>query len=106
MISRKDTLKLIKSKVEGRANSSIKIARPLEVKFKEGVFKHFETRRVKSLQKQGNSVFWIDEAYNMRNINILDTKDLHIIMWGLTTEKEKRDIAMAHLLETKDYLTK
>jgi hypothetical protein len=47
---------------------------------------------------------WIDDAYAMRNINILDTKDLHKIMWQLINDKEKMEIALEHLVSTKTYL--
>jgi hypothetical protein len=47
---------------------------------------------------------WIDDAYAMRNINVLDTKDLHKIMWQNLSDKEKREIALEHLLESKAYL--
>lgn len=105
MINRTETLKLIKEKVDARANGTIKIKKPFLTEFKEGTFKHTERRRIMKLMKHGNSVNWIDDAYEVRNINMLDTKDLHKIMWGLISDKEKREIALEHLLETKNYLT-
>ena len=105
MITRTETLKLIKEKVDARANGTIKIKKPFWCEFKEGVIKHTERRRIVKLVKNGNSVNWIDDGYGVRNINMLDTKDLHKIMWGLITDKEKQAIALEHLLQTKDYLT-
>lgn len=105
MISRTNTLKLIKEKVDSRANGKIKIKKPFWCEFKEGTFKHTERRRVTSLVKSGNSVHWVDDGYCMRNITCLDTQDLQKIMWGLITDKEKRDIALEHLISTKAFLT-
>ena len=105
MISRTDTLKLIKEKVDARTSGRIKLKKSFWCEFKEGTFKHTVRRRITTLVKHGNSVNWIDDAYSVRNINMLDTKDLHKIMWGLISDKEKREIALEHLLETKDYLT-
>lgn len=106
MINKQKTLKLIKEKVDGRANNTIKMKKAFWCVFKEGVFKHNERRRIVSLHKDGNSVMWQDDAYQLRNINILDLKDLHKIMWQIISDKEKKDIALEHLLETKEYLTK
>jgi hypothetical protein len=47
---------------------------------------------------------WIDDSYQIRNINILELKDLHKIMWQIISDKEKKEIALAHLIETKEYL--
>lgn len=104
MITRQKTLKLIKEKVDSRTSSKIKLKKQFMCEFVEGTFKHTERRRIISLLKQGNSVMWIDERYGVRNINMLDTKDLHKIMWQLTTDKEKREIALEHLLSSKTYL--
>lgn len=104
MITRQKTLKLIKEKVDSRASSKIKLKKQFTCEFVEGTFKHTERRRIVSLIKQGNSVIWIDDAYAMRNINILDTKDLHKIMWQLISDKEKMEIALEHLVSTKTYL--
>jgi hypothetical protein len=105
MVTRQKTLKLIKEKVDSRASGKIKLKKQFMCEFVEGTFKHTERRRIVSLIKQGNSVMWIDDAYAMRNINVLDTKDLHKIMWQNLSDKEKREIALEHLLETKTYLT-
>jgi hypothetical protein len=35
---------------------------------------------------------------------MLDTKDLHKLMWMLISDKEKKEIALEHLLSTRDYL--
>jgi hypothetical protein len=104
MITRQKTLKLIKEKVDSRASGKIKLKKQFTCEFVEGTFKHTERRRIVSLIKQGNSVMWIDDAYAMRNINILDTKDLHKIMWQLINDKEKMEIALEHLVSTKTYL--
>ena len=105
MITRGKTLKLIKEKVDGRTSGKIKLKKSFWCEFEEGTFRHIERRRILSLVKKGNSVMWLDDGYSMRNITVLDTKDLHKIMWQLTTDKEKRDIAYEHLIETKTYLT-
>ena len=104
MVTRQKTLKLIKEKVDSRASGKIKLKKQFTCEFVEGTFKHTERRRIVSLIKQGNSVMWIDDAYAMRNINVLDTKDLHKIMWQNLSDKEKREIALEHLLESKAYL--
>lgn len=104
MITRQKTLKLIKEKVDSRASNKIKLKKQFTCEFVEGTFKHTERRRIVSLIKQGNSVMWIDDAYAMRNINVLDTKDLHKIMWQLISDKEKMEIALEHLVSTKTYL--
>ena len=104
MVTRQKTLKLIKEKVDSRTSGKIKLKKQFMCEFVEGTFKHTERRRIVSLIKQGNSVMWIDDAYAMRNINVLDTKDLHKIMWQNLSDKEKREIALEHLLESKTYL--
>lgn len=104
MTNKTETLKIIKEKVDSRSNGKIKLKRQFSCEFKEGTFKHTEKRRITTLQKQGNSVMWLDDAYHMRNINILELKDLHKIMWQLISDKEKKEIALEHLIETKDYL--
>ena len=104
MVTRQKTLKLIKEKVDSRASGKIKLKKQFMCEFVEGTFKHTERRRIVSLFKQGNSVMWIDERYGVRNINVLDTKDLHKIMWQNLSDKEKREIALEHLLESKAYL--
>ena len=104
MISRKDTLKTIKEKVDSRSNGKFKLKKPFECKFEEGVFRHTEVRKIVSLHKNGNSILWQDNNYQLRNINMLDTKDLHKLMWMLISDKEKKEIALEHLLSTRDYL--
>lgn len=104
MITRSKTLKLIKEKVDSKTSSKIKLRKPFYVVFKEGVIKHTTRKRIVSLQKQGNSTMWLDDGYGMRNISVLDTQDLHKIMWGLISDKEKREIALEHLISTKSYL--
>lgn len=105
MITRGKTLKLIKEKVDARTSGKIKLKKQFWCEFAEGTFRHTERKRIVSLVKRGNSVMWLDDGYSMRNITVLETKDLHKIMWQLTTDKEKRDIALEHLVETKTYLT-
>jgi hypothetical protein len=104
MISKQKTLKLIKSKVDTRKSRKIKLPKSFQCSFVEGVFKHIETRKVTSLIKSGNSVLWVDENHQMRNISILSTSDLHKIMWQVISDKEKNEIALEHLLATKTYL--
>lgn len=104
MITRGKTLKLIKEKVDSRSNGKIKLKKPFYCEFQEGIFRHTERKRAVSLLKQGNSVMWLDDGYGVRNITVLDTKDLHKIMWQLINDKEKREIAYEHLIETKTYL--
>ena len=104
MITRCKTLKLIKEKVDGRTSGRIKLKKSFWCEFQEGTFRHTERKRIVSLIKQGNSVMWLDDGYGVRNITVLDTKDLHKIMWQLINDKEKREIAYEHLIETKTYL--
>lgn len=104
MISRSETLKLIKQKVDERTNKSIKLKKPFSSTFLEGMFKHEETRRVVKLIKNGNSTMWVDDTSAVRNITVMPTSDLHKILWQLISDKEKKEIALQHLLETKKYL--
>ena len=104
MITRGDTLKIIKEKVDSRTSGNIKLKKPFYCEFVEGTFRHTERRRITKLVKSGNSVMWIDDSYQIRNINILELKDLHKIMWQIISDKEKKEIALAHLIETKGYL--
>lgn len=104
MINRTNTLKIIKAKVDARKTTKAKMKRHIWTAFTEGVFRTPKRRRVKELFKQGNSIMWIDDAYEVRNINMLDTETLHIILWQLISDKEKREIALEHLLTTKTYL--
>ena len=105
MITRTKTLKLIKEKVDARTSGKIKLKKAFWTEVTEGVFKHTSRKRIVSLFKQGNSVMWLDDGYGVRNINVIETKDLHKIMWQLISDKEKREIALEHLLSTKEYLT-
>lgn len=105
MITRCKTLKLIKEKVDNRSNGKVKLKKPFWCEFQEGTFRHTERKRIAKLVKQGNSIMWIDDGYAIRNITVLETKDLHKIMWQIISDKEKRDIAYEHLVETKTYLT-
>lgn len=104
MISKQKTLKLIKEKVDGRANGTIKLKKAVPCSLSEGVLKHLVRFRINKLVKSGNSVMFIDDTYKMRNINVLDTKALHQIMWQIITEKEKMEIAYNHLITSKTYL--
>ena len=105
MITRAETLKMIKEKVDSRTNGTIKLKKQFWCEFIEGIIRHTERRRITKLVKSGNSVMWLDDGYAMRNITILDTKDLHKILWQLISDKEKKEIAYEHLIQTKDYLT-
>lgn len=104
MISRTKTLKLIKEKVDGRTSRAIKLKRPLVCPITEGVIKHTTNRRITKLIKDGNSVMCIDDNYQQRNINVLETKNLHQIMWQVISENEKKEIALEHLVTSKTYL--
>lgn len=104
MITRQEALKIIKEKVEKRVNAKAIMRRPFVTEFTEGVFRHTVNRRITELYKDGNSVMWIDENHQCRNINMLDTQSLHRIAWQYMTEKEKAQVAMAHLLTSKEYL--
>ena len=104
MINRTNTLKIIKAKVDARKTTKVKMKRHIWTAFTEGVFKTSKRRRVKELFKQGNSIMWVDDVCEVRNINMLDTETLHIILWQLISDKEKREIALEHLLTTKTYL--
>lgn len=106
MITRKDTLKLIKEKIDAKTSGKFKVKKPFECKFDEGVFRHTEKRKITSLYKSGNSILWVDNTNQVRNINMLDTKDLHKLMWMLISDKEKKEIALEHLISTKEYLVK
>lgn len=104
MITKTDTLKLIKEKVDARANGKVKLKKHVKTEMQVGIFKHTEEREFKELFKRGNSVFCVDTNYEVHNINELDSKALRTIMWQLITDKEKKDIALEHLYETMDYL--
>lgn len=104
MITKTKTLKLIKSKVDARKSGRIKLKKSFVCAFEEGIIRHTERRRITHLMKSGNSVLWMDDTYNVRNISVLDTKDLHKIMWQLISDKEKMEIALEHLVLTKSYL--
>ena len=104
MITKSETLKKIKEKVDARVNGKVKLKKQVETKMKVGIFKHTEKRSFKELFKNGNSVFCVDKNYEVHNINELDGKALRTIMWQLITDKEKRDIALEHLYTTNDYL--
>ena len=104
MISKTDTLKKIKEKVDARANGKVKLKKQVNTKMKVGLFKHTEERSFKELFKRGNSVFCVDKNYEVHNINELDGRALRTIMWQLITDKEKRDIALEHLYTTMNYL--
>jgi hypothetical protein len=104
MITKTETLKLIKEKTDARANGKVKLKKHVVTDLVCGVFKHTETKTIKEIFKRGNSIFCVDDNYEVRNINELDGKALRTIVWQLLTEKEKRDIALEHLYSTMDYL--
>ena len=106
MVSKSEALKIIKEKVDARSNGKVRLKKRVETSLKVGIFKHTEKRVFKELFKRGNSVYCIDESYEVHNINELDCKALRTIMWQLISEKEKREIALEHLYSTVDYLTK
>lgn len=104
MISKAETLKLIKEKTEARANAKVKLKKHVSTDLVCGIFRHTETKTIKEIFKRGNSIFCVDENYEVRNINELDGKALRTIMWQLITDKEKKEIALEHLYSTMDYL--
>jgi hypothetical protein len=104
MISRADTLKLIKEKVDARVNNKVKLKKRVETELKVGIFKHTERRTFKELFKKGNSVYCVDVNYEVHNITELDGKTLRTIMWQLINDKERKEIAFEHLYSTVEYL--
>lgn len=104
MVSKTATQKIIKEKVDSRASGRVKLSNAIKFEVKEGVFKHTIRAKVCSLHKDGNSVMFTDETYKVRNINVLDTKVLHKIMWQLITEREKKEIAYSDFVERMNYL--
>lgn len=105
MITKQKTLKLIKEKVDGRTNHQIRLKKPVVAVTLEGIgYKRKVSRRIVKLVKDGNSVNFVDDIYSQKNINILDTKELHQILWQVISENEKKEIALEHLLLTKTYL--
>jgi len=104
MITKQKTLKLIKEKVDAKTNGKIKLKKMVNTNMVCGIFKHIEPKRIKELFKRGNSVYVVDDNYEAHNLNELDTNALHRIMWQIISDKEKKDIALKHLLETKAYL--
>lgn len=104
MITKAKTLKLIKEKVDARASGKVKLKKHVETKLEVGIFKHTEKRVFKELFKKGNSVFCVDENYEVHNINELDSIALRAMLWQLITDKEKKEIALEHLYTTMDYL--
>ena len=105
MITKQKTLKIIKEKVDGRTSRHIKLKKPVVAELLEGIgYKRKVNRRIVKLVKDGNSVNFVDDTYFQQNINVLDTKELHQILWQVITENEKKEIALEHLLLTKTYL--
>lgn len=104
MITKTETLKLIKEKVDARANGKVKLKKLVETTLEVGIFKHSEKREFKELFKKGNSIFCVDTNYEVHNINELDSKALRMMLWQLISDKEKREIALEHLYSTIDYL--
>ena len=104
MISKVATLKLIKEKVDSRANGKVKLKKHVETKLEVGIFKHTEKRVFKELFKRGNSVYCVDTNYEVHNINELDSTALRTMLWQLITDKETKEIALEHLYTTMEYL--
>lgn len=105
MISKGKTLKLIKQKVDAKTSRQIKLKKPLPCVLEEGIgFKQKVVHRITKMIKNGNSVYVVDDTYQQFNMNVLDTKDLHKIMWQVISDKEKAEIALEHLISTKTYL--
>jgi hypothetical protein len=97
MINKGETLKLIKEKVDARANGKIKLKKHVDTEVKVGLFKHTEKRTFKELFKNGNSTFCVDTNYEVHNINELDHKALRLMLWQLLTDKEKKEIALEYM---------
>jgi phosphopantothenate synthetase len=104
MISKIETLKRIKEKVDARANGKVKLKKRVETTLEVGIFKHTEKRVFKELFKKGNSIFCVDENYEVHNINELNSTALRTMLWQLITDKEKKEIALEHLYATMSYL--
>jgi len=100
MITKGDTLKLIKEKVDARANGKVKLKKHVDADVKVGVFKHTEKRRFKELFKSGNSTFCVANNYGVHNITELDIKALRSMLWQLLTDKEKKEIAVEYMKTT------
>ena len=97
MITKGETLKLIKEKVDARANGKIKLKKHVETELKVGLFKHTEKRRFKELFKNGNSTYCVDTNYEVHNIAELDIKALRLMLWQLLSDKEKKEIAVKYI---------
>jgi hypothetical protein len=97
MINKGETLKLIKEKVDARANGKIKLKKHIDTEVKVGLFKHTEKRRFKELFKSGNSTFCVATNYEVHNISELDIKALRVMLWQLLTDKEKKEIALEYM---------
>lgn len=105
MISKQKTLKLIKEKVDSKTSRQIRLKKPIVCSMMEGIgYKREVKRRITKLVKDGNSVNFMDDTYFQKNINVLDTKVLHQILWQVISEVEKKEIALEHLMTTKTYL--
>lgn len=104
MISKQRTLALIKSKVDARRRGEIKLPKRVATKLEVGVFKHTEDKQIEKVFKHGNSVMFIDNSNEVRNINVLDHTALKKILWQLSSAKEKQEIAMEHLLAQNEFL--
>ena len=105
MITKQKTLKLIKEKVDSKTSRQIRLKKPVIAETIEGIgYKRKVQRRIVKLRKDGNSVNFVDDIYSMKNINVLDTKALHQILWQVISEAEKKEIALEHLIATKTYL--
>lgn len=105
MINKQKTLKLIKAKVDEPMAKQIRLKKPITCVMVEGVgYKRKVERRLVKLVKDGNSVNYVDDTFFQRNINTLETKDLHKILWQILREREKAEIALEHLVSTKPYL--
>lgn len=104
MITKSQTLKLIKEKVDSRKGGKIKLAKKVNATIQIGVFKHSENVTIENLFKQGNSVMFTDSTSRVFNINILDAIPLRQMAWQVISESEKRIIAFEHLYASQNYL--
>ena len=94
-MTKNQILKKIKEKVDEKSNNLFKIRRKIIANVQVGYFGTFVERRIKKVQKNGNSVIFIDENSAIRNINTLDSDTLLKILWEILNPSEKKEVALA-----------
>ena len=95
IMTKNQILKKIKEKVDEKSNNLFKIRRKIIANVQVGYFGTFVERRIKKVQKNGNSVIFIDENSAIRNINTLDSDTLLKILWEILNPSEKKEVALA-----------